>query len=84
MCSASGPAETAITIGDLKSRDQRLGINCNYCGRFRYMADSSYRPSTVVAGIAGSLTCARCGSDDVETFAVARTEKHGYWPAERS
>ncbi|MBD8890063.1 hypothetical protein [Roseibium litorale] len=84
MSFAPQPKDADVTIGELKSRDQRLGINCNYCGRFRYMADNQFRASTVVAGIAGNLTCARCGSDDVETFAVARTEKHGYWPAERS
>jgi len=73
-----------LTISDLGKNDQRLGLKCNYCSRFRYMATHRFPPETCVSEIAKSLHCAKCGSDDVETFAVSRNSENGYWPAESS
>ncbi len=73
-----------LTIADLGKKDQRLGLKCNYCSRFRYMATHRFPPETCVKEIAASLHCARCCSDDVETFPVTRNSENGYWPAESS
>ncbi|MBO0344718.1 hypothetical protein J0X15_05770 [Roseibium sp. CAU 1637] len=73
-----------MNIKTLLAEEKRLGLNCNYCGRFRYLNHGRFAPSTPVEAIAKTLTCARCGSEDVETFAVTRTSEKGYWPAERS
>jgi len=74
--------EPSQTIGELEEAGQRLGLLCRACSRFRYMNSRRFPEETPVQTIAGSLTCARCGSETVETFAVKRDEKTGYWPAE--
>ncbi|MFD1693899.1 hypothetical protein [Roseibium aestuarii] len=76
--------ETPTTIRDLFSEDRRLGLICNYCGRFRYLNQARFELDTDIRTIAQGMACARCGSRDVETFAVSRHPRNGYWPAERS
>ncbi|WP_417688971.1 hypothetical protein [Roseibium sp.] len=75
---------SCTTIEDMRQRGLRLGFRCDHCSRFRYMADRRFEAETVVSAISESLTCARCGSTEIETFAVARHEASGYWPAESS
>lgn len=72
------------TIADLAPSDQRLGLTCGYCGRFRYLRHTNFPGSAEISAIATELKCARCGSDDVVTRAIARDAKSGYWPAEFS
>jgi hypothetical protein len=84
MTISTEEASPAMTIGDLRSKDMRLGLRCGHCSRFRYMADTRFPEETVVAKIAETLKCARCGSKEVETFPVARSPVNGYWPAESS
>lgn len=72
------------TIEALVADEKRLGITCNYCGRFRYLNLTRFALETVVSEIADEMTCAKCGSPDVQTAPVSRTQKNGYWPAECS
>ncbi|ERP98811.1 hypothetical protein Q669_00715 [Labrenzia sp. C1B10] len=37
-----------------------------------------------VSSLSETLTCASCGSRDVEAIAVSRNPDNGYWPAEHS
>ncbi|WP_417671386.1 hypothetical protein [Roseibium sp.] len=48
------------------------------------MGDHRFDALDVVSEIASSLICARCGSEEVQTFAVERNQVNGYWPAESS
>ncbi|GGB58936.1 hypothetical protein GCM10011316_33730 [Roseibium aquae] len=74
--------EKTQTIGGLEASGGRLGLLCRACSRFRYMNSRRYKPDEIVREIAKTLTCARCSSETVETFAVQRDEKTGFWPAE--
>lgn len=76
--------DDSLTISELRKAGKRLGLLCRHCHRFRYLNDSRFADAEAVAKIAKKLTCARCGSTEVETFAVSRDPKTGYWPAERS
>ena len=77
-------AEKTLTVGSLREKGMRLGINCRHCHRFRYLNDSRFAETAGVADIAKNLKCARCGSTDVETLAISRDPATGFWPAERS
>lgn len=71
-----------FTIADLRTSGQRLGLYCAGCNRFRYMNIDRYEDIMVVRDIAQHLICKRCLSREVETRAVSRDGKTGYWPAE--
>ncbi|ADZ71035.1 hypothetical protein [Polymorphum gilvum] len=79
-----GGIAPAETIGDLRRNGRRLGLTCTGCSRFRYMKDARFPDTVTVTAIALALRCARCGSPDVLTAAVARCSTTGHWPAERS
>jgi hypothetical protein len=72
------------TIGALRTSGRRLALLCGHCHRFRYMNDTRFAESARLDELAGSMTCARCGSEDVELQAVSRDPETGFWPAERS
>lgn len=72
------------TIDDLFETDRRLGIQCNYCGRFRYMNSARFEGEQKVSALGETLTCSTCGSTDVRAVAVSRNPDNGFWPAEHS
>lgn len=72
------------TVDNLYETDRRLGIKCNYCGRFRYMKSSRFDGSQKVSALSETLTCSTCGSEDVRAVAVSRDPVNGFWPAEHS
>ncbi|GAB2184978.1 hypothetical protein LAB1_22870 [Roseibium sp. LAB1] len=72
------------TVDTLYKTDRRLAILCNHCGRFRYMNFARFTGDQKVSALSETLTCATCGSPDVEAVAVSRNPDNGYWPAEHS
>lgn len=73
-----------ITIADLRRTGKRLGLRCGHCSRFRYMRDSRFAEADNIAELAKRMRCARCGSENVNTEAVAKDPATGFWPAESS
>ncbi len=74
--------DSVLTIGDLKSAGRRLAMYCSGCVRLRYMNANRYADDVVVSEIGGQLICARCRFKGLETRAVERDLKTGFWPAE--
>lgn len=72
------------TIEALLDSNRRLGIVCSHCSRFRYMKAARYALDQKLSEVSASLTCSRCGSDEVNAVAVGRDAETGFWPAERS
>ncbi|WP_298958206.1 hypothetical protein [uncultured Roseibium sp.] len=72
------------TIDTLAQSDKRLGIRCDYCGRFRYLKISKFSGSQKVSDLSSGLTCAKCGAAEVNAVVVSRDPESGYWPAESS
>jgi predicted adenine nucleotide alpha hydrolase (AANH) superfamily ATPase len=73
-----------ISLKTLEENGQRLGIICAHCSRFRYLKSARYAASLTLAALSASLTCSRCGSEDVKAIAVSRDPDNGFWPAEHS
>ncbi|WP_420411200.1 hypothetical protein [Roseibium sp.] len=84
MTAQASDAEQDLTIGTLEESDRRLGIICGHCSRFRYLKSARYAADLTLSALGASLTCSRCGSDDVQAIAISRDPENGYWPAERS
>ena len=84
MTTSTEEAPAVTTIADLRSKEMRLGLRCGHCSRFRYMSDTRFPAPTVVAKIAETLKCARCGSREGGSFPVARSPIDGGGPAESS
>jgi len=84
MTSPTAAIDPNPAIQTLADRDQRLGIVCDHCTRFRYLNAGRYAAGTRLSAISAALTCARCGSKEVKAVAVSRDPNNGYWPAERS
>jgi transcription elongation factor Elf1 len=72
------------TVDTLYKTDRRLAIFCRHCGRFRYMNFARFTADQKVSSLSETLSCASCGSQDVEAVAVSRDPDNGYWPAEHS
>lgn len=69
------------TIADLRRHDQRLGLYCADCGRFRYVKPD-YPDTAVLIDLSKDIRCFRCRSPDAVLKAVSRDAATGRWPAE--
>ena len=71
-----------VTIGEVRTSGRRLGMYCQACNRFRYLALDRYEDGTLVGEIGKTLICSRCRSKGVEAKVIERDPKSGFWPAE--